>query len=90
MGYLIGATVICIDYFYLTGSSKLQKQGQMFKTSFLIKLSFIITEIAFILAFRCTEQIPSIQQNTAAILEWGMKPVSFSCYPYHFRLLTFV
>ncbi|KAJ5455725.1 uncharacterized protein N7458_003989 [Penicillium daleae] len=56
MGYLIGATVICIDYFYLTGSSKLQKQGQMFKTSFLIKLSFIITEIAFILAFRCTDK----------------------------------
>lgn len=69
-GYLVSAAVICIDYFYLGRSSRVNKR--MLMASFLIKVSFVIVELAFILAFRITAAQGTIEKNTAAILEWGM------------------
>ncbi|KAJ5893966.1 hypothetical protein N7495_005657 [Penicillium taxi] len=67
-GYLISATVICIEYFYLDISYRLPHR--MLTASFAIKLSFVIIELAFILAFRVTAQVDLPQKNTAAVLEW--------------------
>lgn len=69
-GYLVSAAVICIDYFYLGKSNRVNKR--MLMASFVIKLSFVIVELAFILAFRITAAQGTIEKNTAAILEWGM------------------
>ncbi|KAJ5604456.1 hypothetical protein N7510_009610 [Penicillium lagena] len=69
VGYLVSATVICIDSFCLS-SHRPQKHEKMPMASLMIKFSFIIIELALILAFRYTEQISSVPQNTAAILEW--------------------
>lgn len=49
----------------------------MLIASFMIKLSFIIVELAFILAFRITARTSYIHKDTAAVLEWG-KTRSFS------------
>ncbi|KAJ5777354.1 hypothetical protein N7520_000600 [Penicillium odoratum] len=67
-GYLVSAVVICIDYFYLGQSSRVNKR--MLMASFVIKLSFVIVELAFILAFRITAAAGTIKKDTAAILEW--------------------
>jgi len=69
-GYLVSAAAICIDYFYLGKSNRVNKR--MLMASFVIKLSFVIVELAFILAFRITAAQGTIEKNTAAILEWGM------------------
>ncbi|KAJ6006230.1 hypothetical protein N7451_004174 [Penicillium sp. IBT 35674x] len=67
-GYLVSAAVICIDYFYLGRSNRVNKR--MLMASFVIKVSFVIVELAFILAFRITAAQGTIEKNTAAILEW--------------------
>ncbi|KAJ5946505.1 hypothetical protein N7454_003344 [Penicillium verhagenii] len=67
-GYMISAAVICIDYFYLGKSNRVNKR--MLMASFMIKVSFVIVELAFILAFRITAGQGTIAKNTAAILEW--------------------
>ena len=76
-GYLISAAVICIDYFYHSVSNRLQQRKLM--TSFVIKSSFVIIELAFILAFRITARTNDAQKNTAAILEWSMFTIIVTC-----------
>jgi len=44
--------------------------------SFFIKVSFIITELAFILPFRIMAGMHHAEKNAAAVLEWGMLPLT--------------
>ncbi|KAJ5574000.1 uncharacterized protein N7459_008427 [Penicillium hispanicum] len=82
VGYLISAAVICVDYFYLTISHGLHQR--MLIASFMIKLSFVIIELAFILAFRITARGSYIHKDTAAVLEW----VHHNSTPEHRSLLS--
>ncbi|KAJ5691222.1 hypothetical protein N7488_011957 [Penicillium malachiteum] len=67
-GYLVSAAVVCIDYFYLRLSSRVNKR--MLMASFVIKFTFVIVELAFIVAFRVIAAGGNMQKDTAAILEW--------------------
>lgn len=69
-GYLVSAAVICIDYFYLRLSHRVNKRLLM--ASFVIKFSFVIVELGFIVAFRVIAAGGNVQSDTAAVLEWGM------------------
>lgn len=68
-GYLVSAAVICIDYFYLRLSHRVNKRLLM--ASFVIKFSFVIVELGFIVAFRVIAAGGNVQSDTAAVLEWG-------------------
>ncbi|KAJ5112457.1 Frag1/DRAM/Sfk1 [Penicillium argentinense] len=68
-GYLIGAVAICIDYFYLM--TLYGSERRILFASFFIKISFIITELAFILPFRIMAGMHHAEKNAAAILEWA-------------------
>ncbi|KAJ5279828.1 hypothetical protein N7478_005200 [Penicillium angulare] len=67
-GYLVSAVVICMDYFYLRASNRVNKR--MLMTSFMIKITFVIVELAFIVAFRILAAGGNLQSDTAAVLEW--------------------
>ncbi|KAJ5242868.1 uncharacterized protein N7469_001195 [Penicillium citrinum] len=68
-GYIIGAVAICIDYFYLM--TLYGAERRILFASFFIKVSFIITELAFILPFRIMAGMHHAEKNAAAVLEWA-------------------
>lgn len=85
-GYIIGAVAICIDYFYLM--TLYGAERRILFASFFIKVSFIITELAFILPFRIMAGMHHAEKNAAAVLEWGMLPRSLY-YIAHIRLIHY-
>jgi hypothetical protein len=60
---------MCLDYIYLGIAHALREP--MLMTSFVIKASFIVVELALIIVFRITEHTHYNQNNMAATLEWG-------------------
>lgn len=79
VGFLVSAALMCLDYIYLGIAHALRQP--MLMTSFIIKSSFIVVELALIIVFRVTEHTHYNQNNMAATLEWGE-------YTYDFRLST--
>lgn len=69
VGFLLSAALMCLDYIYLGIAHALREP--MLMTSFVIKSSFIVVELALIIVFRITEHTHYRQNNTAATLEWG-------------------
>lgn len=69
VGFLLSAALMCLDYIYLGIAHALRQP--MLMTSFVIKSSFIVVELALIIVFRITEHTHYQQNNTAATLEWG-------------------
>lgn len=61
---------MCLDYIYLGITHALQECILM--ASFVIKMSFIVIELALIIAFQVTEHTQYNENNMAATLEWGM------------------
>lgn len=70
VGYLVSAALMCLDYIYLGITHALQECILM--ASFVIKMSFIVIELALIIAFQVTEHTQYNENNMAATLEWGM------------------
>ncbi|KAJ5497910.1 hypothetical protein LT330_002804 [Penicillium expansum] len=68
VGFLLSAALMCLDYIYLGIAHALRQP--MLMTSFVIKSSFIVVELALIIVFRITEHTHYQQNNTAATLEW--------------------
>ncbi|OJJ80453.1 Frag1/DRAM/Sfk1 family protein [Aspergillus glaucus CBS 516.65] len=68
VGYLVSAALMCLDYIYLGITHALQES--MLITSFVIKMSFIVIELALIIAFQITEHTHYNKNNMAATLEW--------------------
>lgn len=59
-----------MEFFYYRISEKTYNQALV--TSFAIKSSFVIVELAFIFAFRVVAGMGGDdQKNAAAVLEWG-------------------
>lgn len=69
VGFLLSAALMCLDYIYLGIAHALREP--MLMTSFVIKSSFIVVELALIIVFRVTEHTHYRHNNTAATLEWG-------------------
>ena len=44
---------------------------RMLIASFMIKLLFVLVELAFVLAFRITARRSYLHKDTAAVIEWG-------------------
>lgn len=59
----------------------------MLITSFVIKMSFIVVELALIIAFQITEHTHYNKNNMAATLEWGMYLFS---WPFDFVLTCLI
>ncbi|EAW11153.1 Frag1/DRAM/Sfk1 family protein [Aspergillus clavatus NRRL 1] len=68
VGYLISALLICAEYLRL--GIFYRSQHRILFTSFVIKLSFIIIEIALAIAFGVCGRSGSGKKNVAAVLEW--------------------
>ncbi|KAJ5976986.1 hypothetical protein N7501_000328 [Penicillium viridicatum] len=68
VGFLLSAALMCLDYIYLGIAHALREP--MLMTSFVIKSSFIVVELALIIVFRVTEHTHYQHNNTAATLEW--------------------
>ncbi|RBR11416.1 uncharacterized protein FIESC28_09030 [Fusarium coffeatum] len=64
-GYLISAVFICWEYQRLGIN---YREHRVLRISFWVKLTFIIVEVALIIAFAVTSRVK--QRNAAAILEW--------------------
>ncbi|CEI39559.1 hypothetical protein FVEN_g1853 [Fusarium venenatum] len=64
-GYLISAVFICWEYQRLGIN---YREHRVLRISFWVKLTFILVEVALIIAFGVTSRIK--QRNAAAILEW--------------------
>ncbi|CAG1983464.1 unnamed protein product [Fusarium graminearum] len=68
-GYLISAVFICWEYQRLgIINPKDYREHRVLRISFWVKLTFILVEVALIIAFGVTSRIK--QRNAAAILEW--------------------
>lgn len=70
-GYLISAILICAEYLRL--GIFYRSQHKVLMASFVIKLSFVIIELALAIAFGlCMRSSNKARKNPAAIIEWGM------------------
>lgn len=77
-GYLVSAIFVCWEYRLLrTGN----REQPIFRTSFLLKLFFIVVELALCIAFGVCSRTKSY--NKAAVLEWVIAAV-FSFYVFSF------
>ncbi|KAF4221169.1 hypothetical protein CNMCM5878_009966 [Aspergillus fumigatiaffinis] len=68
VGYLVSAVLICIEYLWL--GVFYRSQHRILFASFLIKLAFVIIEVALAIAFGICTRRNSGKKNVAAILEW--------------------
>ncbi|PLB36335.1 Frag1/DRAM/Sfk1 family protein [Aspergillus candidus] len=68
VGYLISAIFICAEYLRL--GIFYRSQHRVLFASFVIKLTFIIVEVALAIAFGVLGRKGASQRNTAAVLEW--------------------
>ncbi|GKT99355.1 hypothetical protein FLAG1_01444 [Fusarium langsethiae] len=66
-GYLISAVFICWEYQRLGIN---YREHRVLRISFWVKLTFILVEVALIIAFGVTSRVK--QRNAAAILEWAI------------------
>ncbi|PKS10746.1 hypothetical protein jhhlp_002503 [Lomentospora prolificans] len=77
-GYLLSAIFICWEYQRLRTT---HREHRVLRTSFRIKLGFIIVELALIIAFGVCSRVK--KRNTAAVLEWVIALI-FSAYVFSF------
>lgn len=76
-GYIISAILICAEYLRL--GLFYRSQHRVLFASFVMKLTFIIVEIALAIAFGVTGKHKN-QRNASAVLEWGMSSLFLYCY----------
>ncbi|RHZ68840.1 hypothetical protein CDV55_105007 [Aspergillus turcosus] len=68
VGYLVSAVLICVEYLWL--GIFYRSQHRILFASFLIKLAFVIIEVALAIAFGICTRRNSGKKNVAAVLEW--------------------
>ncbi|KEZ39725.1 Frag1/DRAM/Sfk1 family protein [Scedosporium apiospermum] len=77
-GYLISAIFICLEYRRLRRN---HREHRILRTSFHIKLGFVLLELALIISFAVCSRIK--KRNAAAVLEWVIAFI-FSAYVFSF------
>lgn len=71
MGYIISAIFLCGEYYRL--GIFYRSQHRILLVSFIIKLSFVIIEIALAIAFvTCAKSKDTSRKDASAVLEWAI------------------